>query len=109
MKTKKRGMKFAALQTVLKDNPGLSPAEVVAKVKSDHNLKVSLASVQRVKQKLAGNLPPSIRDRSKTSVAVPVVATIPVDDLLKVKAFAAQVGGVDPLIALAQTLKKVAA
>ncbi len=106
MKTKKRGLKFAALKTVLKANPDMSPTDVVAKVKSEHNLNVSLASVQRVKQQLKGTLPPSIRDRSGTA---PVVASVGVDQLLKVKAFAAQVGGVDNLISLAQTLKKVAA
>lgn len=107
MKTKKRGLKFAALKTVLKANPDMSPSDVVAKVKSDHNLNVSLASVQRVKQQLKGSLPPSIRDRSKATA--PGLTTVSMDDLLKVKAFAAQVGGVDKLIALAQNLQRVAA
>ncbi len=119
MTTKKTGgKKFKALKSVLTKNKGMSAADVIEAVQKQFGLTVSTTYIQRVKQHIAGKLPPSIKAKSAPTVpseppaptaVVPAPTILNIEALLRVKQVAAEFGGVENLIQLATTLQKVAA
>jgi hypothetical protein len=110
--TTNKGQKFAAILEAIKANPNLKLNEIPEVVKAKTGLDVSLPSVYAVSGHMKAN-----KNKKKAAVTEPTPVSVPasppvlqgLDTLLAVKKFATEVGGIDNLISLANTLKQVAA